>query len=103
MSWYLLIRDKTKEPFQFAFYIFLDAETYEMRDLYIQYSICAGWWRSSGRIDDVVIMADAKKLNIIPYEAVIERHPGIATALIYGIGRPRPAVLKYSHEWPESE
>ena len=99
----VLIRDKTKEPFQFAFYTFLDAETYEMRDLYIQHPTRAGWWRSSGRIDDVVIMADAKKLNTIPYEAVIERHPGIATALIYGTGRPRPAVLIQPHEWPESE
>lgn len=48
-------------------------------------------------------MADAKKLNTIPYEAVIERHPGIATALIYGTGRPRPAVLIEPRQWPESE
>lgn len=97
------IRDKTKEPFQGVFFTFLDAETYEMRDLYIQHPTYAGWWRSSGRIDDVVIMADAKKLNTIPYEAVIEQHPGIATALICGTGRPRPAVLVQPSQWPESE
>ena len=96
-------RDKTKEPFQGVFYTFLDAETYEMRDLYIQHPTRAGWWRSSGRIDDVVIMADAKKLNTIPYEGVIEQHPGIATALICGTGRPRPAVLVQPSQWPKSE
>lgn len=99
----VLTRDKTKEPFQGVFYTFLDAETYEMRDLYIQHPTRAGWWRSSGRIDDVVIMADAKKLNPLPYEAVIERHPGIATALICGAGRSRPAVLVQPSQWPESE
>lgn len=96
-------RDKTKEPFQGVFYTFLDAQTYEMRDLYIQHPTRAGWWRSSGRIDDVVIMADAKKLNTVPYEAVIEQHPGIATALICGTGRTRPAVLVQPSQWPESE
>ena len=60
--------------------------------------------RSSGRIDDVVIMADAKKLNTVPYyEAVIEQHPGIATALICGTGRTRPAVLVQPSQWPEWE
>ena len=74
-----------------------------MRDLYIQHPTCAGWWRSSGRIDDVVILADAKKLNTVPYEAVIEQHPGTATALICGKRRNRPAVLVQPSQWPESE
>ncbi|RYP25697.1 hypothetical protein DL768_011392 [Monosporascus sp. mg162] len=96
-------KDKDKEPFQAVFYTLLGAETYEMRDLYIQHPTRPGWWRSSGRIDDVVIMADAKKLNCVPYEAVIEQHPGIATALICGTGRSRPAVLVQPSQWPESE
>ena len=96
-------RDKTKEPFQGVFYTLPDTEIYEMRDLYIQHPTRAGWWRSTGRIDDVVIMADAKKLNTVPYEAVIEQHPGIATALICGTGRTRPAVLVQPSQWPESE
>ena len=99
----VLVRDKTKEPFQAIFYTLLDSEMYEMRDLYIQHPTAAGWWRSSGRIDDVVIMADAKKLNTIPYEAVIEQHPAIATALICGTGQPRPAVLVQPRQWPASE
>ena len=98
-------RDKTKELFQAVFYTLLDTETYEMRDLYIQHPTRAGWWRSTGRIDDVVIMSDAKKLNPIPYEAVIEQQPAIATALICGTGRPRPAVLVQPRpgHWPALE
>ena len=99
----ILSRDKAKESFQFAFYTFLDADTYDMRDVYIEHPSQPGWWRSSGRIDDVVVMEDAKKLNVIPYEASIERHPDIATALLCGTGRPRPAVLLQPREFPESE
>lgn len=99
----VIARDNTKEPFQGVFYTFLDAQTFEMRDLYIQHPTHVGWWRSSGRIDDVVIMADAKKINTVPYETVIEQHPNIATALICGTGRTRPAVLVQPDRWPESE
>ena len=97
------LRDKTKERFQSVFFTLLDVETYEMRDLYIEHLSMPGWWRSSGRIDDVVVMADAKKLNTIPYETVIEQHPQIATALICGTGRSCPAVLVQPIEWPASE
>ena len=96
-------KDKTKEPFQGVFFTFLNTETYEMRDLYIQHPTCTGWERSSSRIDDVVIMANAKKLNTVPYEAVIEQHAGITTALVCGTGRTRPAVLVQPSQWPESE
>lgn len=37
------------------------------------------------------------------YEAVIEQHSDIETALIYGSGRPRPAVLVQPSKWPQSE
>ena len=96
-------RDKTKELFQSVFYTLPDTETYETRDLFVQHPTCAGWWRPAGRIDDLVIMSDAKKLNPLPYEAVIEKQPGIATALICGTGRSRPAVLVQPSQWPVSK
>ena len=96
-------RDKDNEPFQGVFYTFLDDDTYPMRDLYIQHPTKPDWWRSSGRVDDVVVFADAKKLNVVPYEAAIEEHPDIATVLICGTGRSRPAVLLQPAKWPESE
>ena len=54
-------------------------------------------------MDDVVVLADAKKLNPIPYEAAIEEHPAVATALICGTGRSRPAVLLQPMQWPVDE
>jgi len=96
-------RDKKKEPFQGIFYTKGDLDVYEMRDVYIEHPTRKGWWRSTGRIDDVVVMADAKKLNTIPYEAAIEKNPTIETALICGSGRPRPAVLVQPRQWPETE
>ena len=97
----VLTRNKSLEPFQGVFYTFLDAETYSMRDLYIPHPTREGWWRSAGRVDDVVIFADNKKMNPLPYEAVIEEHSGVATALICGNARTRPAVLLQPREWPE--
>lgn len=99
----VITKQESKESFQGVFYTFLGVQTYEMRDLYIEHSIHKGWWRSSGRVDDVVIMADAKKLNTIPYETVIEQHPAVATALICGTGRPRPAVLIQPRAWSASD
>ena len=43
-----------------------------MRDLYIRHPTREGWRRSAGRVNDTIIFADAKKLNPIPYEAIIE-------------------------------
>lgn len=97
------VKHKAKRPFQAVFFTLPDIDTYDMRDLYVEHPTRPGWWRSSGRIDDVIIMADAKKLHPVPYEAVIEQHPDIATALICGTGRTRPAVLVQPVKWPESE
>ena len=96
-------RDDSLQPFQGVFYTFLDEDTYAMRDLYIEHPTREGWWRSAGRVDDVVIFADAKKLNPIPYEVVIEEHPAVATALICGTGRSRPAVLLQPRDWPADQ
>ena len=96
-------RDPSLEEYQGVFYTFLDADTYSMRDLYIPHPTRGGWWCSAGRVDDVVIFADAKKLNPIPYEAAIEEHPAVATALICGTGRSRPAVLLQPRQWPEDK
>ena len=89
--------------FQAAFFTSYDADTFELQDLCIQHATRPGCWRSSGRIDDVVFMADSKKLNTLPYEEAIQKHPGIETASIYGTGRPRPAVLVQTICWPKSE
>ena len=59
----VLTRDAAIEIYQGVFYTLLDADSYSMRDLYIQHPTPEGWWRSAGRIDDVVIFADAMKLN----------------------------------------
>lgn len=97
------VKSKATKPFQAVFFTLPDIDTWNMRDLYVEHPTRPGWWRSSGRVDDVVIMADAKKLHPVPYEAVIEQHSDIATALICGTGRTRPAVLLQPVKWPESE
>lgn len=87
-------REKIYEPFQGIFCTLgAGVDTYAMRDLYIEHPEHKGWWRSAGRIDDVVVMADAKKVNAVPYENTIELHPAVASALLCGSGRSRPALL----------
>ncbi|KAF6237373.1 hypothetical protein HO173_004263 [Letharia columbiana] len=93
-------RDEAIEPFQGVFYSLPNVDSYSM---HIPHPAREGWWRSAGRVDDVVIFADAKKLNPIPYEAVIEEHPAVATALICGTGCTRPAVLLQPRQWPQND
>ena len=99
----VLRRDKAIEMFQGVFYTFPNTDYYSMRDLYIPHPTREGWWRSAGRVDDIVIFSDATKLNPIPYEAVIEEHPAVATALICGTGRTRPAVLVQPRQWTQND
>lgn len=66
------MRDEAIEPFQGVFYTFLDAHTYSTCDLYIPHPTRESWWRSAGRVDIVVIVVDAKKLNPMPSGVVIE-------------------------------
>jgi hypothetical protein len=54
-------------------------------------------------MDDVVIFPDGKKLNPVPYGAVIEEHLAVATVLICGTGSTRPAVLLQTRQWPKND
>jgi len=89
----VIVRKKELEPFQGIFFTFPDLHEYPMRDLYVQHPTRKGWWRHCGRKDDVLVFDDARKLNPVVMEAIIETHPLITTAIICGHGRSRPALL----------
>ncbi|MCJ1362978.1 hypothetical protein MMC16_002084 [Acarospora aff. strigata] len=92
-----------RDPFQAIFATFPDLQEYSMRDLYLPHPTKEGWWRSCGRVDDVIAFADARKLNPTRLEAAIEAHPAIAAALICGQGQLQPALLLQPETHPATE
>ena len=95
------VRNAELADYQGIFHTFPELDRYSTRDLYVQHPTRPGWWRAAGRVDDVIVLADAKKLNPLPYEAAVETIPAIATALVCGRGRAKPALLVEPREWPE--
>lgn len=79
------VKSEAEQPFQAVFYTLLGTDTYESSDLYIgashaeRMAAVFGAYRRRrchhGRTP--------RKLNPVPYEAVIEKNTSIATALIY--------------------
>ena len=88
-----IVRRKELEPFQAVFFNFPDYEEYSMKDIYTKHPVKEGWWRPSGRADDVVVLLDARKLNPRLKESMIESHPSVSAALICGQARSQPALL----------
>ena len=98
-----IVRDNRLEPFQGIFSTFPELQEYSMKDLFVKHPTKKGWWRSCGRTDDVIVFTDARKLNPILMEDVIESHPSIRTALLCGHARLRPALLVEPVSHPTSE
>ena len=75
------------------------------RDLFRPHPTKKGLWRFYGRRDDIIVLSSGEKLNPVPSETNLQRHPCIAGALIVGEGRSRPALLlelkSDPGEWPE--
>lgn len=92
-----------RASFQAIFATFPGLQEYSMRDLYLPHPTKEGWWRSCGRVDDVIAFADARKLNPTRLEAAIEAHPAVAAALICGQGRLQPALLLQPETHPATE
>ena len=88
-----IVRDKRLEAFQGIFSTFPELQEYSMKDLFVKHPTKEGWWRSCGRTDDVIVFTDARKLNPILMEDVIESHSEVRSALLCGHARQRPALL----------
>lgn len=87
------VRDKGSEAFQRIFSTFPDLQKYSMKDLFVKHPTKEGLWRSCGRTDDVIVFTDAQKLNPTLIESVIQSHPLVTSAVLYGNARPQPALL----------
>lgn len=77
-----------------TFEVFRDLKEWSMRDLYQQHPEKPYLWRACGRADDVISLNTGEKLNPVDTESLlINAHPAITGALVFGQGKFQPGLL----------
>ena len=71
-----------------------------MRDLRVAHPTNPECWCPCGRVGDVIVFADGKKLNPIRLESVIRSHHAVISGIICDHGKPLSALLVHSTKYP---
>ncbi|KAK4994905.1 hypothetical protein LTR66_005174, partial [Elasticomyces elasticus] len=71
------------------------------KDLYKPHPTKPGLWRFYGRTDDVIVLGNGEKFNPVNMETLIQGHPLVQGALIYGQGRFQAALIVEPRTHPE--
>ncbi|KAL0958751.1 hypothetical protein HGRIS_014075 [Hohenbuehelia grisea] len=70
-----------------------DESAYDTNDLIIRHPTNRDLWKIYGRADDQIMHSTGEKTNPVPMETIINRHPAVSCALIFGRGRFQAGVL----------
>ncbi|KAF8066748.1 hypothetical protein FPV67DRAFT_1496289 [Lyophyllum atratum] len=70
-----------------------DVKSYDTNDLLIRHPTNPELWKIYGRSDDQIMHSTGEKTNPVPMETIINRHPKVASCLIFGRGRFQAGVL----------
>ncbi|KAI1074775.1 hypothetical protein F5B20DRAFT_573887 [Whalleya microplaca] len=90
----LVIARKGKHPgYQGCFYTFPDIQEYDTKDLYKPHPTVPDNWIYCGRSDDVIVFSSGEKLNPTTIEELIESHPLVKGALVFGSNRFEAGLL----------
>ncbi|KAJ3528253.1 hypothetical protein NM688_g8022 [Phlebia brevispora] len=75
----------------------LDTRGYATKDLFVPHPTKKGFWRISGRKDDVIVLGSGEKIVPIPQEGHITASDMVAGAVMFGRGRNQCGVLIEPH------
>ncbi|GLB41023.1 putative acetyl-CoA synthetase-like protein [Lyophyllum shimeji] len=70
-----------------------DVKSYDTNDLLIRHPTNPALWKIYGRADDQIMHSTGEKTNPVPMETIINRHPKVASCLMFGRGRFQTGVL----------
>lgn len=70
-----------------------DIDAYDTNDLLIRHPTNPELWKMYGRADDQIMHSNGEKTNPVPLETIINRHPKVGSAVIFGRGRFQAGVL----------
>lgn len=100
---YVLVRDPKLSLVQAIFITFPDIDEYHSRDLFSKHPTEADLWKYEGRLDDVLVLNNAEKVNPIDMEGTITSCPDVTGALVVGQGKFQTALLIEPLKHPETD
>lgn len=89
----MVIKQKFNREHQFVFHNFPNVSQWRTKDLFEQHPERAGLWKYAGRIDDIIVLSNGEKFNPIPFEKIIEGHPLVQGALMFGQKRFQASLI----------
>lgn len=96
-----LVLPKPKlRSFHGVFHTYPHLEEYRTGDLFRPHPSKPGLWRYDGRGDDIIVLSNGEKLNPIEAEKLIESHPYVRHAAVFGQDRFQAALL-IEPDWVE--
>ncbi|KAJ5622177.1 NRPS-like enzyme [Penicillium herquei] len=91
--WELVLPKPATRQYHAIFHSHPHLEEYRTGDLFRPHPSKPGLWRYDGRGDDIVVLSNGEKFNPIEAEKLIEAHPLISSAAIFGQDRFQAALL----------
>jgi len=67
--------------------------SFDTKDLYMRHPQKPTYFKYYGRRDDIVVLALGEKVNPIPLEQHVQKHPSVNEAVLIGRGRVQSALL----------
>lgn len=90
----LVIRlDPSCEPYQPVFAPPRDVREFRTSDLFSAHPTIPGFWRHTGRVDDIIVFSNGEKTNPISFESHVAGHPAVSGALVFGTNRTEAGLL----------
>jgi nucleoside-diphosphate-sugar epimerase/acyl carrier protein len=86
-------RQQNARDFKGIFHTFPDIDTYPTNDLYTQHPTNPRLWKYHGRKDDVIVLSNGEKFNPVGMETIIEGHPLVGKAVVFGQSRFQSGLL----------
>ncbi|KAJ6015621.1 NRPS-like enzyme [Penicillium herquei] len=91
--WELVLPKPATRRYHGIFHSHPHLEEYHTGDLFRAHPSKPGLWRYDGRRDDIIVLSNGEKFNPIEAEQLIEAHPLISSAAIFGQDRFQAALL----------
>ena len=87
------VRSEDPHKSQGVFSTFPSLNEYSAKDLYSKHPTKEGLWLYDSRDDDILIFSNNEHFHPEGTESILNGHPAISAAIVYGHGRSKAALL----------
>ncbi|KAL4887853.1 hypothetical protein BDV59DRAFT_211796 [Aspergillus ambiguus] len=98
--WELVIPRPSSRRYHGIFHTYPHLNEYRTGDLFEPHPCKPNLWRSKGRADDIIVLSNGEKLNPIDAERLLETHPIVHRAAVFGQERFQVSLIVEPH-WEE--